>query len=67
MALIACFGMALERALQNTPTFPLQTISADPVQHRGHGGGGGLNKAVIVRLYLRLAWCSQQELEQAVP
>lgn len=30
-ALIACFDMAL----QNTPTFPLQTISADPVQQRG--------------------------------
>lgn len=69
MALIACFGMVLHRALQNTPTFPLQTISADPVQQRGHGrrGWGGLNKAVIVRLYLWLAWYySQQELEQAV-
>lgn len=35
MALIACFGMVLDRAVQNTPTFPLQTISADPLQQRG--------------------------------
>lgn len=66
MALIACYGMVVERALQNTPTFPLQTISADCVQQRGRRVGGGLNKAVIVRLYLWLAWRSQQELEQAV-
>lgn len=39
MALIACFGVVLERALQNTPTFPLQTVSADPVQQRGHERG----------------------------
>lgn len=39
MALIACFGMVLKRALQNTPTFPLHTISADPVQQRGREGG----------------------------
>lgn len=66
MALIACHGIVVERALQNAPTFPLQTISADPVQQKGRLGGGGLNKAVIVRLYLWLAWHSQQELEQAV-
>lgn len=29
--LTACFGVVSERALQNTPTFPLETISADPV------------------------------------
>lgn len=38
MALIACFGLLLDGALQNTLTFPLQTISADPVQQRGHEG-----------------------------
>lgn len=40
MALIACYGIVVERALQNAPTFPLQTISTDPVQQKGRLGGG---------------------------
>ena len=33
---------------------------------RTRGGRGSLNKAVIVRLYLRLLWYAQQELERTV-